>query len=336
MIFMPARFLSAIAVSIVFLNGSMFNAFAAGQRPSPTATVEGHLEAAPANYILGPDDLLTLSVPDLEEISNKPVRIDIRGDITLPILGKVHGSGLTTEQLASEIGARLKRVLRDPEVVVSVVEFRSQPVSVLGAVGSPGVHQLEGHKTLYEVLSGAGGLRADAGSSVTVTRNLKWGPIPLPNAQDDPTGQYSVASVSSHSIMTGENPADNIAIKPDDEIAVSKADLVYVIGSVKKSGGFVLGQNESISALQVLALAEGLNSTAASDRAKILRVIPGSPTRQEIPINLKKLLAGKSDDLPLQRDDILFVPNSTSKTMLIRGTETAISIGTGIAIYSHP
>ena len=98
----------------------------------------------------------------------------------------------------------------------------------------------------------------------------------------------------------------------------------------------MLGQNESISALQVLALAEGLNSTAASDRAKILRVIPGSPTRQEIPINLKKLLAGKSDDLPLQRDDILFVPNSTSKTMLIRGTETAISIGTGIAIYSHP
>ncbi len=111
---------------------------------------------------------------------------------------------------------------------------------------------------------------------------------------------------------------------------------MYVIGSVKKSGGFVLGQNESISALQVLALAEGLSATAASDRAKILRVVPGSPTRQEIPINLKKLLAGKADDLPLQHDDILFVPNSTSKSVLIRGTETAISIGSGIAIYSHP
>jgi polysaccharide export outer membrane protein len=336
MSFMLSRFLCVPAVFMLFLAGGTFISVAGAQQPSRTSTVEGHLEAAPANYVLGSDDLLTLSVPDLEEISNKPVRIDIRGDITLPVLGRVHAAGLTTEQLAFDIVARLKRVLRDPEVVVSVVEFRSQPVSVLGSVNTPGVHQLEGHKTLYEVLSGAGGLRPDAGNTVTVTRSLKWGPIPLANAQDDSTGQYSVASVSSRSIMLGENPADNIAIRPDDVITVSKADLVYVIGSVKKPGGFVLGQNETISALQVLALAEGLNATAASDRAKIMRVVPGSPTRQEIPINLKKLLAGRSDDLPLQHDDILFVPNSTSKSLLIRGTETAISIGSGIAIYSHP
>jgi polysaccharide export outer membrane protein len=133
--------------------------------------------------------------------------------------------------------------------------------------------------------------------------------------------------------MNGENPAENITIKPDDVISVSKADLVYVIGSVKKPGGFVLGQNESISALQVLALAEGLNTSAASERAKIMRAVPGSPSRTEIPINLKKLLAGKTADLPLQHDDILFVPNSASKSVLIRGSETALAIGTGIAIY---
>ncbi len=207
MSFMLSRFLYVAAFVSLLFAGSAFIPIAFAQQPSPTAAVQGHLEAAPANYVLGPDDLLTLSVPDLEEISNKTVRIDIRGDITLPIMGRVRAAGLTTEQLASEITVRLKRVLRDPEVVVSVVEFRSQPVSVLGAVNSPGVHQLEGHKTLYEVLSGAGGLRGDAGNTVTITRNLKWGAIPLPNAQDDSTGQYSVASVSSRSIMLGENPA---------------------------------------------------------------------------------------------------------------------------------
>jgi polysaccharide export outer membrane protein len=333
---MPDR-LSAVSVFLLAAHSLFCGVAAANSQQSSTAPIEGHLEASTSsNYTLGPDDVITLAIADLDEISNKPVRIDMKGDINLAVVGRVHAAGLTTEQLANILSVRLKRFLRDPEVVVSIVEFRSQPVSVLGAVGSPGVHQLEGHKTLFEVLSAAGGLRADAGNTVTITRNLRWGPIPLANAKDDETGQYSVATVSSRSIMTGENPAENIAIKPDDVISVAKADLVYVIGSVKKPGGFVLGQNESISTLQVLALAEGLNPSAASDRAKIMRLVPGTSTRTEIPINLKKLLAGKASDLPLQHDDILFIPNSTAKSALIRGTETALAIGTGIAIYSHP
>ena len=334
------RIAAAVLAIVMFKSGT---AYASQQVPAP-APQEGHLEAAPpasseavpANYVLGPDDLITLNVADLEEISNKPMRIDIRGNINIPVAGRIHAAGLTADQLEAAISNRLKRYLQSPEVVVSIAEFRSQPVSVLGAVGAPGVHQLEGHKTLFEVLSGAGGLRADAGNTVTITREIKWGQIPLPNAKIDPTGRYSVASVSSRSIMNGQNPAENIAIRPGDVISVSKADLVYVIGSVRKPGGFVLGENESISTLQVLALAEGLNPSAASERAKIMRVVPGSTTRTEIPINLKKLLAGKTSDLPLEHDDILFIPNSAAKSALIRGTETALAIGTGMAIYSRP
>ncbi len=84
MSFMVSRFVCVAAFVVVLFGGSTFIPVAFAQQPSPTAAVQGHLEAAPANYVLGPDDLLTLSVPDLEEISNKPVRIDIRGDITLP------------------------------------------------------------------------------------------------------------------------------------------------------------------------------------------------------------------------------------------------------------
>ena len=118
------------------------------------------------------------------------------------------------------------------------------------------------------MLSLAGGLRVDAGYSVKVTRNLKWGRIPLPDAQDDSTGQFSVASVSVKSIMNGSNPAENIIIKPEDTITVPKADLIYVIGSVKKPGGYVMGQDQTVSALQILSLAEGLDHTAAADKVK--------------------------------------------------------------------
>jgi polysaccharide biosynthesis/export protein len=292
-------------------------------------------EGAPSSYILGPDDQITLSVSDLEEVSNKPVRIDMRGDINLPTAGRIHVAGLTADQLEAEIENRLKKYINNPEVVVSITDFHSQPISVLGAVTQPGVHQLQGHKTLFEVLSLAGGLRPDAGNSVTITRNLKWGEIPLPNAKNDASGRFSVASVKSKSIADGSKPAENITIKPDDVISVPKADLVYCIGSVHKPGGFVLGQDESLSTLQVLSLAEGLDKTAAPAKAKIMRTVAGSSTRTEIAVNLKQLMAGKAPDLPLRSDDILFIPNSAARSITARTAEAALQIGTGIAIYGH-
>ena len=292
--------------------------------------------ATPSNYALGVDDQITLFVSDVEELSNRPLRIDMKGNIHLPMAGRVHAAGLTVDQLQTEIESRLKKFVNDPDVVVNVTEFRSQPVSVLGAVNSPGVHQLEGHKTLFEVLSSAGGVRSDAGSTVTITRELNWGPIPLPNAKNDPTGHYSVASVEVKSITDGSNPAENITIKPNDVISVSKGKVIYCIGSVHRAGGFELGESESLSALQVLALAEGVDKTAAPEKAKILRQVPGSMQRTQIAVNLKQLMAGKGSDIPLQSNDILFVPNSAAKGVAARTAEAAISIATGLAIYARP
>jgi polysaccharide export outer membrane protein len=220
-----------------------------------------------------------------------------------------------------------------PDVSVSLVELRSQPISVLGSVQTPGVHQLQGQKNLFEVLSLAGGLRPDAGNLVKITRRLEWGPIPLPTASNDSTGRFSVASVNVKSIMSASNPADNIMIRPNDVVSVPKANLVYAIGAVRKPGGFVLGENESLSALQVLSLAEGLDRSAATDRAKIMRNIPGSSNRAEIPVDLKQILTGKASDVALLSDDILFIPTSAAKNVAMRSLEAAIQVGTGLAIY---
>jgi protein involved in polysaccharide export with SLBB domain len=104
--------------------------------------------AAPADlrssYVLGPDDQITVSALDAEEISGKPVRVDLNGNIRLPMVGRLQVAGKTVEQIEADIAGRLKEYIKDPDVAVSITEFRSQPVSVLGSVKSPGVHQLQG------------------------------------------------------------------------------------------------------------------------------------------------------------------------------------------------
>ncbi|MGQ9633392.1 MAG: polysaccharide biosynthesis/export family protein [Bryobacteraceae bacterium] len=108
-------------------------------------------------------------------------------------------------------------------MAVSVTQFRSQPVSVMGAVKQPGVVQLEGHKTLVEILSEAGGLAPDAGYTVTITRRLEYGRIPLPRARDDESGHYNIAEIELNPVMEVRNPQGNSEIRPHDVISVPKA-----------------------------------------------------------------------------------------------------------------
>jgi polysaccharide export outer membrane protein len=245
-------------------------------------------------------------------------------------------SGLTVQQTEQVLDKALSTYIRQPQVAVSIAEVRSQPVSVLGAVNTPGVHQVHGHKTLLEMLSQAGGIRQDAGYSVRITRQLEWGCIPLPNATLDATGKFSVAEVNLKKIMEAKDPQDNIQIFPHDVISVPKAEMVYVIGEVKRSGGFVLGEHQSISVLQALSLAEGLNGTADTKHARILRLKRDADQREEMAVNVKDVLTGKKPDVALQGDDILFIPGSTGKKAALRSLEAAIQTGTGLAIWRMP
>ena len=289
-----------------------------------------------STYLLGPDDQLEISGPELSELANKPVRIDGDGDIQAPLVGRVHVSGLTVQQTEQELNKLLRTYIRDPQVVVSVAEVRSQPVSILGAVNTPGVHQVRGRKTLLEMLALAGGIRSDAGYSVRITRQLEWGCIPLPKTELDASGRFSVAELNLKKIMEAKNPEENIQIFPHDVISVPKAEMVYVIGEVKRSGGFVLGEHQSISVLQALSLAEGLNGTADARHARILRLKRDADQREELAVDVKDVLNGKKSDIALRGDDILFIPGSTGKKAALRALEAAIQTGTGLAIWRTP
>jgi polysaccharide biosynthesis/export protein len=286
-------------------------------------------------YVLGPDDQIVLHETDAPEISEKPFLIGINGNITVPLVGRVEAGGLTVDQLEATLDSRLKEFIRDPHVSVFISDFRSQPVSVLGAVKSPGVYQLRGQKSLYEVLSLAGGPTDTAGSGLTVTRDLKNGPVPLAGAKPDSTNRFSLAHVDVAGIVDGKDPAANIEIKPGDTIAVSEgsANVIYVVGDVEHGGAFSLGENRVSSVLRALSLAGGLGRTAKPETARIIRGSPGAGKPQEIKVNIKQIESGKTDDLALLPQDVLVVPTSSRKVFTTYSVPSAVSAAVYGAIY---
>ncbi|MGC2403069.1 MAG: polysaccharide biosynthesis/export family protein, partial [Acidobacteriaceae bacterium] len=303
----------------------------------PAATPANYAMPAPnaqvsPNYILGPEDQITVRVFAADDIPDRPAQIANDGTVTLPMIGKIHAAGLTVDQFQTNLTQAYKKYFKDPQVTVQVSDFRSQPVSVAGNVNAPGVVQLRGQRNLLEVIGQAGGLRADAGDSVLITRNMDEGPIPLPGAFTDPTGKYSVAHVNVRDVMSGKDPQANIAVKPHDVITVPRARMVYVLGMVSRPGGYVMTDNETMSITQAMALAGGWGSTAKIGAVRVLRA-SGGAEREQIPADVKKIMENKAPDLQLQPDDILYVPNSMAKQVGTRGLEAAIGIGTGLLIW---
>jgi polysaccharide export outer membrane protein len=290
-----------------------------------------------SGYVLGPDDEIAIHAIDAPEIPDKPILIGTNGNITLSLIGRVKAAGLTVEQLETELNTQLKQYVKDPQVSITVAEFRSQPVSVFGAVTNPGVIQLRGRKTLYEALSMAGGPRETRGSTLTVTRRRENGEIPLPGATVDPTGQFSVVELNVSEILEGKNPATNIEIKPNDVISVSEADsnMIYVVGDVEHAGGFTLGGRRSVSVLMALSMAGGLGRTAKPQKARIIRPIPGEAKPQEIAVNLAQVLNGKAEDIGLRAQDVLVVPTSSRKTLGSYAVPAAVSAAVYAAIYHY-
>ena len=317
------RLVSTAIIVTVLLHGARLTA---GQA-SPAAT------SAPSTYVLGRDDGISFLGIDADEIVNKQFRIDSAGDVSLPMVGRLHAAGLTVRQFEENLNEHLSTYIREPHIVVAITEFRSQPISVLGAVRSPGTYQLQGRKTVVEVISLAGGFREDAGNTVKITRELEWGEIPLSNANIDPLHNFSVAEVRIKEILEAQNPKDNILMMPHDVITVPRGELVYVIGEVKKAGGFILTERSNMSVLQALSMAEGLERTANAGHTKILRLESGKELRTEIAVNLKKILDGTSNDVPLQAGDILFVPGSTAKKAGARTLEAVVQAAVGAAIW---
>jgi polysaccharide export outer membrane protein len=301
------------------------------------ASSQGGLVARPPavpDYVLGAGDQVVLHVIDMDEVSDKPIRIDPNGFVDIPLAGRFRASGMTLEQFKSDLATRLSKYITNPQISVGLTDDQSRSVSIIGSVNAPGVHQLPGPERLIEVLSLAGGMKADAGSRVILTREQKWGKIPLPDMSVDLATGCSTASVSLDDLLDSKNPVDNVLILPDDIISIPKAEIVYVMGNVHKAGGFQLSSHPTISLLQAVSLAEGIDKDAAPQRAKILRQASGGDGKAiEIPVDITQIFTGKAPDIPLQGNDVLYIPNSATKSSSRRAIEAILQAATGMAIY---
>jgi polysaccharide export outer membrane protein len=297
-----------------------------------------HLPGATAdpNYVLGPEDVVEIEVFDIKELK-RTVRVAEDGMIALPLIGRVQAAGLTAEQLRHELAEKWgEDYLQNPQVTVFVTEFKAKPVSVIGAVEKPGLYPLSGQRTLIEMLSTAGGFgkkaTSPAGRTVLVTR--KSGFKDLKPAEGMHVRSPDQIEIDLNRLLYTKDEALNIEIKPLDIISVSKADVVYVSGAVKRPGGFVLEDRPTMTVLQAITMAEGCTATAAKGAARILRTNPDG-TKTELPVNLQKILHGKALDTTLAANDILFVPESKGKYVSQVAGQTGMSALTGWLIWIH-
>ena len=307
----------------------------------PTANAPGDSDqssvaASDPNYMLGPEDVLEIEVFNVPELK-ETVRVAADGQISLPLIGRVPATGLTAEQLRQELADKWgENYLQDPQVTVFVKEFKARPVSVIGAVEKPDLYYLKGQRTLIEVLSMAGGFgkkgTSAAGRTVLVTRKSGFRDLqPVDGMHVRGPDQIEI---DLNRLLYTRDEALNIEMKPLDIISVSKADVVYVEGAVKRPGGFVLEDRPTMTVLQAIAMAEYFTGTAAKGSARILRTNQdGSKT--EVPVNLSKILSGKAQDTTLAANDILFVPDSKKKIVALRAVDVSVSTFSGWLVWAR-
>jgi polysaccharide export outer membrane protein len=305
--------------------------YSAVSQPAPTTPENAAPAAVPSTFLLGPDDLITLQGPEMDEIVNRPYRVDSEGYVSLPMLGRIKAGGLTVGEFEEQLNRTASKYVRDQQLVASVTEFHSQPISVVGAVTQPGAQQLQGKKTLMQVISMVGGFRPDAGNTLSISRELRWGPLPLPNATTDSSGKYSVAELSIPELL--QNPRLNILVMPNDVITIPVSETVYVVGDVHKAGGFLLGEHKNMTVLQAVAMAEGISGTSDAKHSRIIHHADDIALRSETLVDVKRIMRGEAPDLPLGGGDILFVPGSLSRKAGLKTVEAAIQTASGIAIW---
>lgn len=279
----------------------------AAQPPSQFPEAGGQFQQLRSNYVIHSGDQVLIRAFEVDEISERPFRVDGDGFINMPLLGKVKAGGLTVEAFEASLVELLKKYVRRPQVTVTMVQLSGEPIFFVGAFKAPGIYPLAGRRTLVEMIASIGGFQPTASRRIKVTRRKEKGEIPLPNAIPSPDGSSTSIEINTASLRENVNPAEDILLEPFDVISVEQAEKVYITGEVGRTGAYDLLERDSISVIQALTLAGGVRESANTKRAVILRPVLNTSRRAEIAINLKRIMRGEDSDRPLLPNDVLYV-----------------------------
>ena len=266
------------------------------------------------SLLIGCGDLLHITVFREPEMEQK-VRVKDSGDIDLDLAGTVKVAGLTPADAAKTIAQLYSQehYLNHPQISVLIEEYATQNISILGQVHKPGAFPVTTARSLLDVLALAGGLTETADRHITVQRVDKSNEVVfLPNN-------------AMESLQVGT------VVFPGDTVLVPKAGVVYVLGDVARPGGYVMQDDAKMTVLQALAMASGANKTAKENETRLIRKDKGS--YQEQIVRLKEMEKGKTPDMQLEADDVLYVPFSIAKNVVL-GAASILSSTSSAAIYA--
>lgn len=319
-----------------------------GAGVNPTASGANAFE----DYRVGTEDLLEIGVFEVPELS-RTVRVSASGEISLPLLGAVPVAGLSPMQVEQKLTDLLRRsYVKDPQVSVFLKEYRSDPVSVVGAVKVPGLYYIQREKSLIEVLAMAQGFsegQQQPGRNIVITHkpHTRW-IAKRDNAANEGAGEGGAETAAGPAgqpagsveipvkqLVQSGDPRWNVPIYPGDVVRVVPAGTFYVAGDVNRPGGFTLSDFDNVSVIQALAIAGGTKKSANLKAAVIIRRDPAG-NREEEKIDLRKVMKGNDAAVLLGANDILFVPGSISKAAALRGIESAIQVATGVLVWRIP
>jgi len=350
----PALYLSSRIVLLILL--AVPSVFSQQQKPSSTPDAApkpmsivasetndriAQLALASAvkqgDYQIGSGDLLGIEIFDVPELS-RDVRVNETGYISLPLMpSKVRAAGLTPFQLQDKLAELLQTngLVSTPQVSVSLKEQHGQPITVIGAVNNPIMIQATRNTTLLQALSQAGGIVEDAGGTVIVTRTSP----DISGSADSVDGSTRSVpqsfTIRLSDILESGDARFNIPLLGGDVVSVPRAGIIYVVGAVAKPGGFLLQNDfDRMTMLKMISLAGGITNTAKQKKTVILRKNPDTGTRDQVPVDLNKIMQLKSQDVQLQANDILFVPDSAGLKALHRAGDVAISLTTGVGLIA--
>lgn len=239
--------------------------------PMIGAVVFAQQAAQPTDYVIGPQDILTIAVFDQENLGGK-FPVDSDGTFTFPLIGRVHAGGLTLRELEAEIKKRLKDgFFKDPQIAVGVEQYRSQKIHIVGEVRNPGTYPLTGDMSLIEAVARAGSTLPSASGEALVVR-AKAGqqtsaPL-LPNGDET-----EVTTVDLRKLQSGAY-SQNLPLRDGDTVFVPRAESVYVFGQVRSPGAYSIQLSTTV--LQALSLAGGVADRGATGRIKVVRIEKGA------------------------------------------------------------
>ncbi|OPY83112.1 MAG: Polysaccharide biosynthesis/export protein [Smithella sp. PtaU1.Bin162] len=253
------------------------------------------------DYLIGPGDILLIYVyghPDMtlpvgNNTTAKGSRVDSSGTIQLPLIGSIEVGGFTLQQARDRIQNAFQVYLREPSVVVEMVEFKSHPLYLLGQFKMPGTHYMDRPLTLLQGIALGNGL--DATANLRGARLLRG---------------KKIAPVDIYALLHEGDQHQNVWLASGDTIYVPDSSLqnVFVFGAVKNPGTIPMKTGQ-LYLHQAVAAAGGLRDNSYDRNTRIIRSL--SPTRGElIVVDLDKILAGEARPFPLMDGDIVYVPKT--------------------------